>query len=119
MLGMLSYQKIVNAIVVFTAILAFLSASNVFAGNNEVNFAYTDHPGHWLDTGSEVAGSRSIAIATPGVRINFSGNSNTVHTRISLIYPAGAAGMPFNTEPIICGLYTQRLYSCVGQQGDL
>ncbi|MEQ1815890.1 MAG: copper oxidase [Nitrosomonas sp.] len=54
---------------------------------------------HWFDTGSAVAGNRSIAIASPGVRINFSGNSNTVHTRTSLIYPTGAAGMPFNTDP--------------------
>ncbi|MDV6343018.1 hypothetical protein [Nitrosomonas sp. Is37] len=37
----------------FTAILAFLSASNTFAGNNEINFAYTDHSGHWFDTGAE------------------------------------------------------------------
>ncbi|WP_143032422.1 hypothetical protein [Nitrosomonas sp. Nm33] len=37
----------------FTVILAFLSASNTFAGNNEINFAYTDHSGCWFDTGEE------------------------------------------------------------------
>lgn len=79
------------------AILA-LSANSV-AADNQVNFALTDIPGRWFDTGSAVAGSRSIAIASPGTRVNFSGNSNTVHTRTSLIYPTGAAGMPFNTDP--------------------
>ena len=79
------------------AILA-LSANSV-AADNQVNFALTDIPGRWFDTGSSVAGSRSIAIVSPGVRVNFSGNSNTVHTRTSLIYPTGAASMPFNTDP--------------------
>lgn len=76
-----------------------LSAGSVLAKDNEVNFALTDQAGRWFDTGIAIAGNRSIAIATPGVRINFSGNSNTVHTRTSLIYPTGAAGMPFNTNP--------------------
>lgn len=76
-----------------------LLTNNVLAQDNEVSFALTDHAGRWFDTGSAIAGNRSIAIATPGVRVNFSGNSNTVHTRTSLIYPTGAARMPFNTEP--------------------
>lgn len=76
-----------------------LLTNNVLAQDNEVSFALTDHAGRWFDTGSAIAGNRSIAVATPGVRVNFSGNSNTVHTRTSLIYPTGAAGMPFNTEP--------------------
>lgn len=79
--------------------LVLLSANTGFAGNNEVNFELTDHPGRWFDTGAAVAGNRSIAVAMPGVRVIFSGNSNTVHTRTSLIYPTGAAGMPFNTKP--------------------
>ncbi len=79
--------------------LLLLWFGSAIAGDNEVNFSLTDHPGRWFDTGTVVAGNRSIAIATPGVRVNFSGNSNTVHTRTSLIYPTGAARMPFNTEP--------------------
>jgi YVTN family beta-propeller protein len=47
----------------------------------------------------DTAGTRSLAVATPGVRVKFSGNSNTVHTRTSLVFPAGAANMPFTTEP--------------------
>lgn len=76
-----------------------LSTGSVLAKDNEVSFALTDNAGRWFDTGTAIAGNRSIAVATPGVRVNFSGNSNTVHTRTSLIYPTGAAGMPFNTEP--------------------
>lgn len=99
MVRMSSYQKIANAMVFSAAALLFLFSINAFAGDNEVDFIYTDQPGRWLDTGVDVAGNRSIAIATPGVRVNFSMDSNTVHTRTSLIYPTGAAGMPFNTPP--------------------
>lgn len=66
---------------------------------NQVDFSLTDTPGRWFDTGLDIAGTRSLAVATPGVRVNFSGESNTVHTRTSLIFPAGAVGMPFTTEP--------------------
>src|SRR4051794_30597008 len=66
-------------------------------GGNEVNFTINDTPGRWFDTGVDIAGTRSLAVATPGVRVNFSGNSNTVHTRSSLVFPSGAANMPFTT----------------------
>jgi hypothetical protein len=83
-----------------TFLMAFvLPVSGSLAGSNEVNFSITDTPGRWFDTGVDIAGTRSLAIVTPGARINFSGNSNTVHTRTSLIFPTGATGMPFNTEP--------------------
>jgi YVTN family beta-propeller protein len=82
------------------AVVASLFATTVaYSGGNEVNFAITDNPGRWFDTGVSIAGTRSLGVATPGVRVNFSGRSNTVHTRTSLIYPAGAVGMPFNTPP--------------------
>jgi YVTN family beta-propeller protein len=93
------FRKIVRVAIYFSTILVFLSVNDASAGDNEVNFALTDNPGRWFDTGSVIAGNRSIAIASPGVKVNFSGNSNTVHTRTSLIYPIGAAGMPFNTDP--------------------
>ncbi len=92
-------KKIARSILCSSAILASLVASSVSAGDNEVKFKLTDNPGSWFDTGVDVAGSRSIAIASPGVKVNFNGASNTVHTRTSLIFPTGAAGMPFNTEP--------------------
>lgn len=95
-------KKIVNALVfiVHALIILVLPIQAIHAGSsNEINFSLTDNPGRWFDTGQDIAGTRSLAVATPGVRVNFSGNSNTVHTRSSLIYPAGAVGMPFNTEP--------------------
>lgn len=92
-------KKMVNLTVYSSAVLTLLSAGAASAGDNEIEFQLTDNPGRWFDTGTAVAGNRSIAIASPGVRVKFSGNSNTVHTRTSLIYPTGAANMPFNTEP--------------------
>lgn len=95
-------KKIVNAsvFIVNVLIILVLPIQAIHAGSsNEINFSLTDNPGRWFDTGQDIAGTRSLAVAAPGVRVNFSGNSNTVHTRSSLIYPAGAAGMPFNTEP--------------------
>src|SRR6185295_2222658 len=80
--------------------LAALAMSDVArARDNEVNFSLNDTPGRWFDTGVDIAGTRSLAVATQGVRVRFSGNSNTVHTRTSLVFPAGAANMPFSTEP--------------------
>ncbi|MCE7913337.1 MAG: copper oxidase [Nitrosomonas sp. PRO4] len=92
-------KKIVSAAIYSSAALTIISVNNASAGDNEIEFQLTDNPGRWFDTGTAVAGNRSIAIAKPGVRVKFSGDSNTVHTRTSLIYPTGAANMPFNTEP--------------------
>jgi YVTN family beta-propeller protein len=92
-----------NAILagLFASGLATLAVSDAVraAGDNEVEFRITDNPGRWFDTGVDIAGTRSLAVATPGVRVNFSGNSNTVHTRSSLVFPTGAANMPFTTDP--------------------
>lgn len=81
------------------ATLAVSEAVRAAGDDNEVNFQITDNPGRWFDTGVDMAGTRSLAVATPGVRVNFSGNSNTVHTRTSLVFPSGAANMPFTTDP--------------------
>lgn len=66
------------------------------AKDPRVEFELTDEPGAWFrikDSGG------SLAVATPGTEVRFSGKSNTVHTRTSLIFPTGAANMPFDTEP--------------------
>jgi YVTN family beta-propeller protein len=96
----LTEDKWVRALL-FVGALAALRAWPVAGarGGNEVNFSLTDIPGRWFDTGVTIAGTRSLAVATPGVRVKFSGNSNTVHTRSSLVFPTGAARMPFTTEP--------------------
>ena len=81
------------------AIVASLPWAVVRARDNDINFSLTDVPGRWFDTGVDIAGTRSLAVAAPGARVKFSGNSNTVHTRTSLLFPSGAANMPFTTEP--------------------
>ena len=66
--------------------------------DNVVEFNLTDEPASWYkNTAGPVAGNRSLAVATPGVEVRFSGRSHTVHTMTSLIWPTGAAGMPFDT----------------------
>lgn len=94
-------KKIVNLTVCSSAVLTYLSVGNVSAADNEVEFTLTDNPARWFDTGTAIAGNRSIAIASPGVKVKFAwhGESNTVHTRSSVVFPTGAANMPFNTEP--------------------
>lgn len=88
-----------SCLVMAVTLLTSAFTNLALASGNEVNFSLTDNPGRWFDTGTDIAGTRSLAVATPGVKVNFSGKSNTVHTRTSLIFPEGAAGMPFNTPP--------------------
>ena len=76
------------------------SASLVQASDPRVIFELTDEPGAWFkNTAGPVAGFKSLALATPGTEVRFKGNSNTVHTRTSLIFPTGATNMPFDTAP--------------------
>jgi plastocyanin len=35
-----------------------------------------------------------------GARVDFKGDSDTVHTVTSLLHPEGAAGMPFSSEAV-------------------
>jgi DNA-binding beta-propeller fold protein YncE len=75
------------------------TASLAQAGTPRVEFELTDEPGSWFrNTAGPVAGFKSLALATPGTEVKFSGKSNTVHTRTSLIYPKDARNMPFDTE---------------------
>ena len=70
------------------------------AGSPGITFELTDEPGSWFNNAAgPVAGFKSLAVATPGTEVRFTGKSNTVHTRTSLIFPTGAANMPFDTEP--------------------
>jgi len=68
------------------------------SGDNRVEFSLTDEPGAWYRSeAGPIAGSNSLAVATPGVEVKFSGRSHTVHTMTSLIFPSNALGMPFGT----------------------
>jgi DNA-binding beta-propeller fold protein YncE len=76
------------------------SASLVQASDPRIIFDLTDEPGAWFrNAGGPVAGFKSLAVATPGTEVRFTGKSNTVHTRTSLIFPTGAINMPFDTPP--------------------
>ena len=70
------------------------------ASDPRIIFELTDEPGAWFrNAAGPVAGFRSLAVATPGTEVRFTGKSNTVHTRTSLIFPTGAINMPFDTPP--------------------
>jgi hypothetical protein len=74
--------------------------SQTYAGDPRVIFELTDEPGAWFrNAAGPVAGFASLAVATPGTEVRFTGKSNTVHTRTSLIFPTGAINMPFDTAP--------------------
>jgi plastocyanin len=81
-----------------TIALMFSSAAPQ-ADENRVRFALNDQPGRWFrsDAGA-IAGTESLAVLTPGARVEFTGQSHTVHTMTSLLFPTGAANMPFDTE---------------------
>ena len=75
---------------------ALLCGASDFAMAADVTFKVTDVPGHWFDTGVDIAGTRSLAIVTPGTTIKFQQNINGVpvaesrHTVTSLIWPSTA-----------------------------
>jgi DNA-binding beta-propeller fold protein YncE len=88
---------IVEALALFLALV--VAPVLVRSQDNRVEFHLTDEPASWYkNAAGPVAGNGSLAAATPGVEVQFSGRSHTVHTMTSLIWPAGAAGMPFDTE---------------------
>lgn len=70
------------------------------AASAEVEFDVTDEPGAWFkNTAGAIGGTQSLAVVNPGDEVKFSGRSNTVHTVTSLLFPSGAEGMPFETDP--------------------
>jgi hypothetical protein len=69
------------------------------AHDNRVRFELNDQPGRWFKSSAgPIAGTQSLAVGTPGMRVEFTGESHTVHTTTSLLFPTGAANMPFDTE---------------------
>jgi hypothetical protein len=77
-------------------------ASDTAAGKARASgvhtFQLTDNPGNWFDSGVDIAGTRSLVIAHPGdtIRFDIGSMTNTVHTASSLLWPTGAAKMPFD-----------------------
>ncbi|MCS6897136.1 MAG: hypothetical protein NZM29_04120, partial [Nitrospira sp.] len=75
---------------------SFLHAA--IAADPRVVFELTDEPGAWFrNAAGPVAGFQALAVVTPGTEVRFTGKSNTVHTRTSLLFPTGAINMPFDT----------------------
>ncbi|MDV6345183.1 copper oxidase [Nitrosomonas sp. Is37] len=82
----------------FLALLLVLPGL-VWAGSNEIRFELNDMPGNWFrNINGPVAGSGSLGVGTPGVRVKFGMDSETVHTMTSLLFPKGAKNMPFDTD---------------------
>jgi len=83
-----------------------------------VTFDATDNPGSWFkcaNTASSTSGAlgcvpeaaglgtigqKSLAIIHPGDSVGFAstGNANTIHTAVSLMYPHKATNMPFDVD---------------------
>lgn len=98
-------------------VVALLLPAAALADDNTVTFLRTDQPGSWFqNTAGPIAGTQSLAVATPGVRVRFKGDSNGLHTVTSLIFPTGAVGMPFdsgtlqNNDQVRITLTTPGLY---------
>src|SRR5215467_10305410 len=106
---------LINAALVATALILPLTAN---AFDNTVTFQRTDEPGRWFkNLAGPIAGTQSLAVATPGVQVTFIGNSShAVHTVTSLLFPTGASGMPFDAgtldedESVTVTLTTPGLY---------
>jgi DNA-binding beta-propeller fold protein YncE len=102
------------------AVCAFAFGGVGFAGNTgaattrdkaDHTFQLTDNPGNWFDSGTDIAGTRSLVVARPGdtVRFEIGSMTNTVHTASSLLWPTGAAKMPFDQPHAYRGVEEVRL----------
>jgi DNA-binding beta-propeller fold protein YncE/plastocyanin len=90
---------VVVAVFAFGGIgLASEAASEQSRGAVTHTVQLTDNPGNWFDAGVSIAGTRSLLIARPGdtIRFEVGDQTNTVHTASSLLWPTGAAQMPFD-----------------------
>jgi DNA-binding beta-propeller fold protein YncE len=71
------------------------------ASDDRVEFDVVDDPAIWFrNRAGPVGGTESLAVVNPGAEVKFRGDSNTVHTVTSLLWPTGAEGMPFETDPM-------------------
>jgi hypothetical protein len=98
------------------AVLFLLGLTGTAQAAPVVTFDATDNPGSWFhchdkSTSSAVGcvpeldalgtvGQKSLAIIRSGESVGFAstGNANTIHTAVSLMYPHQATSMPFNVD---------------------
>lgn len=106
---------VLRAVLLLAVVILLLPAAAL--ADNTVTFLRTDQPGSWFqNTDGPIAGTQSLAVATPGVLVRFKGDSNGLHTVTSLIFPTGAVGMPFdsgtlqNNDQVRITLTTPGLY---------
>jgi DNA-binding beta-propeller fold protein YncE len=67
--------------------------------DSKAEFHLTDEPGRWFRSAAgPITGTHSLAVVAPGTKMVFSGASHTVHTMTSLLWPADAVGLPFDTR---------------------
>jgi plastocyanin len=77
------------------------STSNAVAAADTATvhqYLLTDNPGNWFDAGVAIAGTRSLMVVAPGDTVSFTvapPASQELHTATSLLWPTGAANMPF------------------------
>jgi DNA-binding beta-propeller fold protein YncE/plastocyanin len=93
---------------------AGLTGNAVAAADTPHRFHLTDNPGNWFDAGVDIAGTRSLVVAAPGDKVRFiirRSRTETVHTATSLVFPTGAAGMPFDQPTAFRGTRQVRLTS--------
>jgi hypothetical protein len=93
----------------------------IYAGDddNRVRFEITDEPGTWFKNENPIPGTtESLAIVQPGARVDFKigGDTETIHTITSLLYPVetlqgdDATNMPFDqTKPHRSGGFSVEL----------
>lgn len=70
--------------------IGLLYGASDLALAKDVTFKVTDVPGHWFDTGVDIAGTRSLAIIAPGDMVKFKQDVESRHTVTSLIWPSNA-----------------------------
>src|SRR5215213_7708300 len=87
------------------------TAASQIRGAVTHTFQLTDNPGNWFDSGTSIAGTRSLIVARPGDTIRFvvGAQTNTVHTATSLLWPTGAAKMPFDQPKAYRGVEEVRV----------
>lgn len=96
-----------SCLAIAIVLMAGSLVDQVQASDPRIEFELTDEPGVWF---RNTAGGGSLAVTTPGTEVRFTGKSNTVHTRTSLIFPltnvntvtnvgTPAVNMPFDTAP--------------------
>jgi len=100
-------KKQLSTIAIVTSVMAFaiaLPINDIYAGDgdNRVRFELTDEPGPWFKNENPIPGTtESLAIAQPGARVEFKigGNTETIHTITSLLYPVDEYGIVAQNMP--------------------